>query len=171
MGIRFRDSGGVATAPRSHPVGTFRPELPRVVRRRSVRFRALIVLMARIARRRHAFEYGIQAATPSEINASSVRRPVLQWSPDSRGIAIQRMDQRNVGLMPLYSVTHERPKLYPYPLPGDSIIPRFDIHIVDVASKSNVRVNVEPQPRLTFTTTGLADSTWLTLWPASRTGT
>jgi dipeptidyl aminopeptidase/acylaminoacyl peptidase len=111
------------------------------------------------------FEYGIEAATPSVINAGIVQRPVLQWSPDSRRIAIQRMDQRNVGLMPLYSVTHQRPKLYtyPYPLPGDSIIPRFDIHIIDVEAKTNVRVDVEPQPYLTFTTTGLADSTWLTV--------
>jgi hypothetical protein len=41
-------------------------------------------------------------------------------------------------------------------------IPR-GLRPIDVASKTNVRVDVEPQPYLTFTTTGAADSTWLTV--------
>jgi len=111
------------------------------------------------------WSYGIQEPTPSLIIAKLPQRPVLQWSPDSRKIAIQRMDERNVGRMPLYSSTRPRPELYTYPyaLPGDTIIPRFDIHIVDVATKSNVRVRMDPQPYLTFTTTGVQDSTWLTV--------
>jgi dipeptidyl aminopeptidase/acylaminoacyl peptidase len=111
------------------------------------------------------FEYGIEAKTPSVIVSGATQRPVMQWSPDSRRIAVQRMDQRGVGLMPLYSSTHTRPKFYtyPYPLPGDSIIPRFDIHVLDIDSHSNVRIDVPPQPYITFTTTGMQDSTWLTI--------
>ena len=108
------------------------------------------------------WEYGIEAARPSQLVAGTRQRPVLQWSPDSKKIAVERLDERGVGTMPLYSSTHQRPKLYtyPYPLPGDSIIPRFDIHIVDVDSKTNVRVQLPPQPYLTFTATELRDSVW-----------
>jgi len=111
------------------------------------------------------WEYGVQAARPSQIIAGTAQRPVLQWSPDSRRIAVQRMDERNVETLPLYSSTHTRPKgyTYPYPLPGDSIIPRFDIHIVDVEAKSNVKVQLDPQPYLTFTATEMSDSTWVTV--------
>ena len=111
------------------------------------------------------WEYGVQAARPGQIIAGTAQRPVLQWSPDSRRIAVQRMDERNVETLPLYSSTHTRPKgyTYPYPLPGDSIIPRFDIHIVDVDAKSNVKVQLDPQPYLTFTATEMSDSTWVTV--------
>ncbi len=109
--------------------------------------------------------YGIQEPRPNQIIQKTSQRPVLQWSPDSRRIAVQRMDERNVGRMPLYSSTHQRPEFYtyPYPLPGDTIIPRFDIHLVDVDARSNVRVDLEPQPYLTFTAAGVVDSTWITV--------
>jgi len=109
--------------------------------------------------------YGVSAERPSQIIAKTPVRPVLQWSPDSRKIAVERMDERNVGLMPLYSSTSTRPKAYeyPYPLPEDSIIPRFDIHVVDVESKKNLRIQMEPQPYLTFSVTGMVDSTWVTV--------
>lgn len=109
--------------------------------------------------------YGITAPRPSQIIGKVPVRPVLQWSPDSRKIAVERMDGRNVEMMPLYSSTKQRPEFYtyPYPLPGDSIIPRFDIHIVDVEERSNVRVQEDPQPYLTFSVTGMADSTWVTV--------
>lgn len=109
--------------------------------------------------------YGTSEPRPSQIIAKMPSRPVLQWSPDSRRIAVERMDERGVGMMPLYSSTKVRPQLYqyPYPLPEDSIIPRFDIHIVEVESRSNVRVKMEPQPYLTFSVTGMVDSTWVTV--------
>ncbi len=111
------------------------------------------------------WEYGIQAARPGQIIAGTVQRPVLQWSTDSRRIAVQRMDERNVGTFPLYSSTHVRPKAYeyPYPIPSDSVIPRFDVHVVGVEDGSNVRVQLEPQPYLTFTAAGMRDSTWVTV--------
>ena len=111
------------------------------------------------------WEYGVEAPRPGQIIAGTPSRPTLQWSPDSRRIAVQRMDERNVETLPLYSSTHTRPKAYtyPYPLPGDSIIPRFDIHVVDVETHANVKVQLEPQPYLTFTATGVSDSTWVTV--------
>lgn len=56
------------------------------------------------------FAYGITEPRPGQIIAKTPQRPVLQWSPDSRKIAVQRMDERNVGLLPLYSSTHQRPE-------------------------------------------------------------
>ena len=109
--------------------------------------------------------YGVTAPRPSQIRQSIPTRPVLQWSPDSRRIAVQRMDERKVERMPIYSSTTQRPTLYTYPygLPGDSIISMFDIHVVDVESRANVRLQADPQPYLTFTATGMRDSTWATV--------
>jgi dipeptidyl aminopeptidase/acylaminoacyl peptidase len=111
------------------------------------------------------WEYGIQASRPGQIIAGTIQRPVLQWAPDSRRIAVQRMDERNVETFSLYSSTHVRPKAYeyPYPIPSDSIIPRFDVHVVGVADGSNVRIDLEPQPYLTFSAAGMNDSTWVTV--------
>jgi dipeptidyl-peptidase-4 len=109
------------------------------------------------------WEYGVTAPSPSQLVAGTPQRPVLQWSPDSRRIAVQRMDERGVGVMPLYSSTHQRPEgyTYPYSLPGDSIIQRFDIHVIDVEARSNVRIDLPPQPYLTFTSTEMRDSVWV----------
>ena len=109
--------------------------------------------------------YGVTAPRPSQIISGAPSRPVLQWSPDGSKIAVQRMDERATPLMPLYSSTHERPEFYtyPYPLPGDSTLPSFDIHVVEVASGSNVKIDLEPQPYLTFSSTGVRDSTWVTI--------
>jgi dipeptidyl-peptidase-4 len=111
------------------------------------------------------WRYGESSPRPSQIIRPRPTRPVLQWSPDSRRIAVQRMDERNVGMMPLYSSTHQRPKyyLYPYPLARDSIISRFDIHVVDVEARTNVRIDQPPQPYIVFSTTGMMDSTWITV--------
>ncbi|MDP2955412.1 MAG: DPP IV N-terminal domain-containing protein [Longimicrobiales bacterium] len=97
--------------------------------------------------------------------AGRPQRPILQWSPDSKTIAVQRTDVRGVEKIPLYSSTQVRPKLYyyPYALPGDSILNRFDIHIVEVESKANHPVDVPQQPSIVAGVTGMADSTWVTV--------
>ena len=107
--------------------------------------------------------YGLGAIMPSEIRAKAPRRPMLQWSPDSKRIAVPQLDQRRVLQMPLISMTPSRPVLYTYPyaLPGDSIIPTFDIHILDVAAKTNVRVQVPPQNAEDNGLTRMMDSTWV----------
>ncbi|MFN8571247.1 MAG: DPP IV N-terminal domain-containing protein [Gemmatimonadaceae bacterium] len=109
------------------------------------------------------YSYGTPAPSPSAIRDRLSPRPTLQWSPDSRRIAIARHDQRGVLMMPLISMTPSRPVLYTYPyaLPGDSVIASVEIHIVDVAAKSNVMVEAPPK-----TTTGAfnqgagADAAW-----------
>ena len=111
------------------------------------------------------WSYGTTAPRPSQIIASIPARPVLQWSPDSRRIAVQRMDERNVERMPIISSTSQRPKLYTYPygLPGDSIIATFDIHVIDLQTGGNLKLQTDPQPYMTFTATGMRDSTWVTV--------
>ena len=75
------------------------------------------------------------------------QRPVLVWSPDSRRIATYKMDERGVRRMYLLETKSPAAVLhtYPYALPGDSIIPRFDIYVFDVASHKGVKVNRPPQ--------------------------
>ena len=70
------------------------------------------------------------------------RPPVLRWSPDSRLIATHRYDERNVEKLHVLETATGRPKLhsYAYALPGDSIVPMFDIHIFDVEARSAVAV-------------------------------
>jgi dipeptidyl aminopeptidase/acylaminoacyl peptidase len=109
--------------------------------------------------------YGSQAARPQQLlRKLPPGRPVLQWSPDSRKIAVERWDEREVQKLCLYSSTTQRPRAfcYPYAMPGDSIVARYDIHILDVASKSNVRVQAEPQPYF-YGSTGMMDSTWVAM--------
>ncbi|HUX34538.1 MAG TPA: DPP IV N-terminal domain-containing protein, partial [Gemmatimonadaceae bacterium] len=109
--------------------------------------------------------YGEEAERPTQIIHPTPERPTLQWSPDSRRIAVPMFDERHVAVMPLISMTSQRPKLYTYPyaLPGDSIIPTFDIHILDVATRANVRVDVAPQNAQDNGLTGMQDSTWITV--------
>ena len=93
------------------------------------------------------YSYGTAVQNPSAIRNHTVARPTLQWSPDSKRIAVARHDQRGVEMMPYISMTPSRPKLYqwPYALPGDSVIASVEIHIVDVATKSNVLVQTPPK--------------------------
>jgi dipeptidyl aminopeptidase/acylaminoacyl peptidase len=97
--------------------------------------------------------YGSGAPSPTAVRAHTIPRPTLEWSPDSKKIAVARFDQRGVAMMSLISMTPQRPRLYQYPyaLPGDSVIPLVQIQLVDVASKSNV---VAQAPAQTTTPAG-----------------
>lgn len=108
------------------------------------------------------WRYGDQAPRANQVKDPRPIRPHLQWSPDSRRIAVRRMDEREVEHMPMYSVTSIRPRgfSYPYSLPGDSIIQTFEVHIVDVEARTNTRVGIDPQPYMTFTVTGIHDDDW-----------
>jgi dipeptidyl aminopeptidase/acylaminoacyl peptidase len=112
------------------------------------------------------YRYGEAAPRPSEIRRRSRSAPWLEWSPDSRRIAVARHDERSVPFMPLYSSTSTRPTsfLYRYGLPGDTAVSRFDIHIVDIAARANARVDVPAQP---YPMSGLAGlgpgDDWLTV--------
>jgi len=109
--------------------------------------------------------YGNAAERPSQIIHRTSSRPTVQWSPDSRRIAVARFDERKVLTMPLISMTAQRPKMYTYPyaLPGDSVIPTFDIHILDRATHHDVRIDAPPQNAQDNGLTGLHDSSWVSV--------
>lgn len=94
--------------------------------------------------------YG-RAGTFSSINVGRTGRrqqPYVVWSPDSRKLAVTRWDDRGVENFYYISSTAIRPELFTVPqsIPSDSIIERYDIHILDVADRSNVRVETEQIP-------------------------
>jgi dipeptidyl aminopeptidase/acylaminoacyl peptidase len=111
------------------------------------------------------FAYGSAAPRPGQLIRRTPVRPILQWSPDSRKIAVARIDERRVQTIPLYSSTSQRPKAYTYPyaLPGDSVIPVFDTFILDIESRRAVRVDAPPQTAQANGITGMRDSTWITV--------
>ncbi len=73
-------------------------------------------------------------------------RPVLLWSPDSRKIATQQQDERNVGDMYLVEtrVGHPRLQAWKYPLPGDSIVAMVHRVIIDIETGTVVRLKMSP---------------------------
>jgi dipeptidyl-peptidase-4 len=86
------------------------------------------------------------------------QRPVLVWSPDSRRIATYKMDERGVRRMYLLETKSPAAILhsYPYALPGDSIVPRFDVYLFDVAAHKSVKLNRPAQ------SAGNTSCCWLT---------
>lgn len=75
--------------------------------------------------------------------------PKLRWSPDSKRIATHRYDERRVELLHLWeTVPGARPKLhsYHYALPGDSIIPTWDVYVFDVDAKRGTKMEIPPIP-------------------------
>jgi dipeptidyl-peptidase 4 len=73
-------------------------------------------------------------------------RAILLWSPDSRKIATQQQDERNVGDMFLVRtmVGHPTLRAWKYPLPGDSVVAMVHRVIIDVETKSVVRLKMPP---------------------------
>jgi len=106
--------------------------------------------------------YGITSPRPSQLQRPQPVRPQLRWSPDSRRIAVMRMDERGVEHMHYISYTPQRPKHYsqPYALPGDTAVPYPRIHIVDVASKGNVVAKISPRPNQLSLGGSVRDSAW-----------
>jgi dipeptidyl-peptidase 4 len=71
-------------------------------------------------------------------------RPVLTWSPDSRRIATFQHDGRGVRDMVLAStnVGVPRAEIWKYPLPGDSVIFRIHRVVIDVPTRTVVRLQM-----------------------------
>ena len=109
------------------------------------------------------FEYGVSIAQFPPPPTGPVRpRAQLLWSPDSKKIAVIRQDDRHVRRYPVYSSTGPQPKLFTYvfAVPGDSVIPKYDIHILDIAARTNVRVQDDPQAHVVHGMSGLAAVKW-----------
>ena len=77
---------------------------------------------------------------------ASSDRAILLWSPDSRKIATQQQDERQVGEMHMLSTAVGRPALrsWKYPLPGDSIVAMVHRVIIEVETGRIVRLQMPP---------------------------
>lgn len=108
------------------------------------------------------WSYGLTAPRPADLVRPQPRRPQLRWSPDSKTILVSRIDERGVAMMPYYSSTAQRPKLYqqPYALPGDSIVPKPGAHLVDVTTKGNRPLVLPSRAGQLFLTGSQVDSSW-----------
>jgi dipeptidyl aminopeptidase/acylaminoacyl peptidase len=102
------------------------------------------------------FSYGL-AMPDAPLPDPDARKPNLVWSPDSRKIAVVRIDDRGVQKLPVYSSTGISPKLFQYPMayPGDSIVPTYQTHVLDIERKTNVKVDRPKQVLYVF---GLLDA-------------
>ena len=82
---------------------------------------------------------------------------VVAWSPDSRHIATHRFDERGVREMALLETNVEGPVLHTYhnALPGDSVIPTYQMHVFDVESRSGVEADRTPQEMVNTSCCGL----------------
>ena len=108
------------------------------------------------------YSYGLDYPSPNQQRSGAPRRPLVVWSPDSRTVIVDRRDERGVAHHHYISYTPQRPEHYsqPYALPGDSIVSRPGLHIIDIQSHSNVRVALAPLPtRASFNGSSI-DSTW-----------
>jgi dipeptidyl-peptidase 4 len=97
-------------------------------------------------------------------------RPVILWSPDSKRIVTHRFDERGVREMHLLETKNPGPILhsYRYALPGDSVIPRFDLWMFDMATRRGVRVDRPPQEAVNTSCCWLLTDT---VWKDVRWGT
>ncbi|MFN8668987.1 MAG: DPP IV N-terminal domain-containing protein [Gemmatimonadaceae bacterium] len=79
----------------------------------------------------------------TNVRNKTEQRPLVLWSPDSKRLVTTKWDQRGVRLMHLLETKNPGPVLhsYRYALPGDSVIPRFDLHVFDVASGKGAKVD------------------------------
>ena len=73
-------------------------------------------------------------------------RAILLWSPDSKKIATQQQDDRTVGDMFLVQtrVGHPTLRAWKYPLPGDSVVSMVQRVVIDVDTKTIVRLKMAP---------------------------
>lgn len=104
-------------------------------------------------------------ATAKKIAGQSIA-PALLWSPDSRRVLTQRMDDRKAGRMGLLqSVPTDgsvRPKLHSWrmPQPGDPDIPTFEPWVFDIATRQGVKLGVPPIPFLLQTSVETGEAWW-----------
>ncbi|HEY9228688.1 MAG TPA: DPP IV N-terminal domain-containing protein [Gemmatimonadaceae bacterium] len=75
---------------------------------------------------------------------STSDRAMVAWSPDSRKIATQQQDERNVGEMYLVStaVGHPTLRVSKFPLPGDSVMAMLHRVVIDVDAGTVTRLEM-----------------------------
>jgi dipeptidyl aminopeptidase/acylaminoacyl peptidase len=109
-------------------------------------------------------EYAYGTQTPSTLppDRPTRQRPQLIWSPDSKKIAVIRIDERGVRRYPLYSSTKPQPRLvsYPYAAPGDSVLIRYDTYVLDVGARSSVKMDGEKPPTIVHGMSGIGAVKW-----------
>jgi len=83
-----------------------------------------------------------------DTNKTGIRAPaiIVHWSKDSRKFAVMRDDNRKVpDFWVIHSLANPRPTLeaYPYPLPGEDIMPSSQLEILDVATRQLIIVQAK----------------------------
>ncbi|MGH7459470.1 MAG: DPP IV N-terminal domain-containing protein, partial [Longimicrobiales bacterium] len=111
------------------------------------------------------WNYGYTEYRPNQVQQGKkppLPRAQVRWSPDSKKLAVYRIDERNVEHMHYISYTPQRPEhfSYPYALPGDSIVPLPNIHIIDIESKKNTALKISPRPNQLQLGGSPLDSMW-----------
>jgi dipeptidyl-peptidase-4 len=86
-----------------------------------------------------------------DTNKAGIRAPAItiHWSKDSKKFAVTRDDFRKVpDFWVIHSLANPRPTLeaYPYPLPGEDIMPGSQLEILDVPSAHRLIVEVKDFP-------------------------
>jgi len=86
-----------------------------------------------------------------DTNKAGIRAPTItvHWSKDSKKFAVVRDDNRLVpDFWVIHSLANPRPALeaYPYPLPGEDIMPGSQLEVFDVTSLQRVVVNAKDFP-------------------------
>jgi dipeptidyl-peptidase-4 len=77
---------------------------------------------------------------------SASDRAIVSWSPDSKKIATQQQDEREVGEMYLVStaVGHPTLRVSKFPLPGDKVMAMLHRVVIDVESAKITRLQMNP---------------------------
>lgn len=107
------------------------------------------------------YGYGLRASSFPMADPDQ-RRPDLWWSPDSRKIAILRIDERKVEQRTVYSSTGIAPRVFQYPsaYPQDSVTPVYETFVIDVERRAPRRIERPPQQLDVFGLTGPDQVQW-----------
>ena len=77
---------------------------------------------------------------------SSSDRAMVSWSPDSKKVATQQQDERNVGNMYLVNTTvgHPTLRVSKFPLPGDPVMAMLHRVVIDTETGTLTRLRMAP---------------------------
>src|SRR5256885_3047320 len=108
------------------------------------------------------YAYGVGSPSPTQVRRKLPSVPPVTWSPDSKKLVVPRIDERGVEKFVLYSSTSSRPTyyLYPYALPGDSIVQTYVNYVIDIATRTSKRIEGPAQPLMSFYAFGGRSVQW-----------